>query len=261
MGVVAGERDPISREKPILETREEETVGGFDLYLIGDKSGSMTNITEGEALWKMQRRAVYLILSSLYNFGSRMNQSGIHGDTTLDVRTQMISFRGDGPDDIDLDKPLSAHFDGKDKVKMWHSVTNIGSSNGDVAALSYVYHQIKEEMEKTKSKDKKRLRIVIACSDGGYVGQGQDMRALAEELGRLGVIVVGMGLTETANSVPIVMHNPPHSYGDIVKNINDLPAKVAQHIIKQAIKLFPGKTRETAELVVEEALAKFKNIK
>jgi len=260
IGTMAGERDPVSREKPHSELREEEIVGGFDVYIIGDKSGSMSSTVDGEALWKMQRRAVYLLFSSLYNFGERMKQAGIHGDTALDVRTQAISFRGENV--LDEDKPLSAQFNAVDKVALWNSLTDASGGNGDFSALSSVYDTITDEIAQEKDKNKKRLRIVIACSDGGYIGDDSvTMPQLAKKLQEeTGAIVVGMGLTETANSVPVVMHNPPHSYGDMVRDINNLPAKVAEHIIGNAIKLFPAKAQANAETMIAEAIAKFKNI-
>lgn len=261
IGAMSGESDPVSREREEEEIHEQKLFGGFDLYLIGDKSGSMHSTADGEALWKMQRRAAYLIFSSLYNFGTEMKRAGIHGDNALDVRTEMISFRGDNPkEDIDEDKPLSAQFQAIDKVKMWNSAGNIGGGNGDVAALSHVYDQITQEIEESGGKAGNRLRIVIACSDGGYVGEEEAMRGLAQKLGETGTIVVGMGLTETAATVPVVMHNPPYSFGDIVEDINDLPAKVAEHIVGQSVKLFPGKTTEENERLIQETINSFKKV-
>lgn len=268
IGIIAHEADPLSREKPSQEIDEEKILSGLDLYMIGDKSGSMRSristesVSEEESLWRMQRRAEYLIFSSLHRFERNAQRAGLQKDNQLTVRTQGISFRGNNPkEDIDLDKPLSSVFTAQDKVKLWHSLTNeAGGGNGDAEALSHIYEQIKNEIEENEKRGIKesRLRLVIACSDGGYVGAESKMRDLAEKLSRLGVIVVGMGLTETAASVPIVMHNPPHSRGDIARNINDLPALVAKHLVLEAIKLFPEKARENAKQIIESLIAKFK---
>ncbi|MEK7067068.1 MAG: transglutaminase domain-containing protein [Patescibacteria group bacterium] len=263
IGAMAGDTDPMSREKASEETKEEKIIGGFDLYMIGDKSGSMRSTVEGERLWETQRRAEYLIFSSLHSFERNLKRAGLLKENALSVRTQGISFRGDDPEDIDLDKPLSSDFSAKDKVKMWRSLTEQGFGNGDEEALSYVYEQIKKEMkenEKGGGKDN-RLRLVIACSDGGYVGAEGQMQALAKELHKLNTIVVGMGLTETAATVSAVMENPPYSRGDIVSNIDDLPAMVAKYVVLEAVKLFPEKARENARRTIESAIDKFKNIK
>jgi len=258
IGILAGETDPLSREKPDEEVKEEKNIGGFDLYMIGDKSASMQFFVKNESLWQMQRRATYLILSSLHRFEKNIERASLLKENALSVRTQSISFRGNNIEDIDLDKPLSSSFSLQDKVRLWHSLTEKGHNNGDVKALSVVYEQIKkeiEEQEKHGAKDN-RLRLVIACSDGGYLRTEGQMRALAEELGKLKVVVVGMGLTETAENVPVVMDNPPWSRGDIARNINDLPMIVAKHVLLEAIKLFPEKAKENAKQVIESSLAK-----
>lgn len=263
IGTMAGETDPLSREKAKEEMKEEKIFGGFDLYVIGDKSGSMQSTTEeGERLWQMQRRAMYLIFSSLHRFERNIERAGLQRESSLSVRTESISFRGSGSKEIDLDKPLSSAFNAQDKVKLWHSLTEQGSGNGDAEALGIVYEQIKKEIYETEKRGAKdnRLRLVIACSDGGYIGAEGQMRAFAEALYNLNVIVVGMGLTETAANVPIVMNNLPYSRGDIAMDINDLPALVAKHIVFEVIKLFPEKTRESAKQIIESAIAKFKSL-
>lgn len=260
IGILVRDTDPLSREKPSEEIEEEKAIGGFDVYMIGDKSGSMSNTVEGEALWKMQRRAEYLIFSSLHRFSRNIERAGLQKENELSVRTQGISFRGSGEKDIDIDKALSKDFTSQDKVKLWKSLTTQGSANGDVAALSYVYEQIKNEIQSTEKKGGKdnKLRIVIACSDGGPDDAAMAQK-LAEDIGRLNAVVVGLGLTETAATVPVI-YNTPHSRGEIVREINDLPAVVAKHIVAEAIKLFPEKAKESSKRLIESSIAKFKKI-
>lgn len=260
LGHMAGDTDPASREKPSEEVKKENVLGGFDLYIIGDKSGSMTHDVEGEALWQMQRRAVYLIFSSLYRFQNSIKRAHLPHENALSVRTQSISFRGSDPEDIDLDKPLSSTFSDLDKVKLWQSLTHQGGGNGDVAALSYIYEQIKgerEEVKKTRKQDT-RLRLIIACSDGGPDDPAK-VHMLAEELGKLGAVVVGVGLTEASAAVPII-YNTPYSRGDIARDINDLPMVVAKHVVLEAVKLFPDQTKDDAKQEIEKAIRKLSNI-
>lgn len=261
IGVVAGDADPLSREKPTETVREEKIIGGMDVFLIGDKSGSMGNETEeGEELWRVQRRAEYLIFSALHRFEINSQRAGLQKEKELSVRSQGISFRGDGEDEIDLDKSLSSDFSSLDKVQLWHSLGTQGMGNGDVAALSYVFEQIKKEQEEIKRRGgaDNRLRIIIACSDGGPDDPVR-VQAMAEELGKLNAVVVGIGLTETAVAVPLIFNNPPFSRGDIARDINDLPAIVAKHVVLEAIKLFPEKARDDAKQIIDGAIAKFAN--
>jgi len=265
IGVTAGEFDPLSRKRSIEEEKKEELFGGLDLYLIGDKSGSMGNTVDGESLWEIQRRAAYLIFSSLYRFERNLERAGLQEENALSVRTECVSFRGSNPGEIDLDKQLSSQFTSSDKVKMWHSLTDAPGSNGDPQALAYVYEQIKEEIEadRAKPEDKNRLRIIIACSDGGYVGNDAlKMRMIAQKIYELdpNIVLVGMGLTDTAAEVPIVMNNLPYSKGQVVRDINDLPAVVAKYIVLEALKLFPEKTREDILPVIKGLIDRFSQV-
>ena len=127
---------------------------------------------------------------------------------------------------------MSPAFTPIDKVTLWKSLGNQGSGNGDIAALTQIHEQITAEVTESERIGKKdnRLRIVIACSDG-EPDDAQIVHQLAADLGKLNAVVVGIGLTETAAQVPLIFDNPPYSRGDIARDINDLPAIVAKHII------------------------------
>jgi len=269
IGIKAGDLDPISREKSVEETELEENFGGLDVYLIGDKSGSTSSTMNGESIWSIQRRAEYLVFSALHSFQRNLERAHLPEEDDLVVRTQGISFGGSSTSSsdkiktiLDLDKPLSSNFSALDKVKMWHSLTGAGGGNNDVVALSHVYEQIKEEVaqEKTKGKEKKRLRIVMACSDGGYNDQEAIMMQFISQkmYEELGIIVVGLGLTENAKQVPIVMNNPPFSKGDLIKNVSDLPFFIAKHLILEIIKLFPDRAKGDAQKLVQTFINKFR---
>jgi len=104
------------------------------------------------------------------------------------------------------------------------------------------------------------LRLVIACSDGGYVGDDDlKMQDLAEKLGKMGAVVVGIGLTDTASSVKEVM-NTEYSHGDVVSDINDLPVVVAKYLVLEAVKLFPEKAQKNAIQIIESSIDKFDKI-
>lgn len=256
IGAQSGEADPVSRQKPFERVRQATAFGGFDVFFIGDKSGSMSQTVDGELKWQTQRQAEYLILSSLYRFSENLRRTGTMMTDPLNVRTQAISFRN--TNDVDVDKNLSSDFTPADKVTLWKSLGLQGSGNGDIAALSQIYEEIKREIAETEKQGKKdnRLRIVIVCSDG-YPDDEQKVHQLAEELGRLNTVVIGIGMTETAAKVPIIF-NTPYSRGDIARDINDLPAIVAKHIVMEAVRLFPEKSRESIESFVRATLSKFR---
>lgn len=110
-------------------------------------------------------------------------------------------------------------------------------------------------MEKAGKKDK-RLRIIIVCSDG-YPDDAAGVQGLAEALGKMNALVVGIGMTETAAAVENIF-TTEYSRGDMARDLNDLPMIVAKHIIMEAIKLFPEKAKANAKKVIEGYLKKFK---
>jgi len=254
VGLKSGEQDPISRQIPSEKTHQADSFGGFDVYFVGDKSGSMSETVEGEAKWRMQRQTQYLAVSSLHRFSENLKRAKTIMTDPLSVRTQVISFRDS--DEIDVDKPLSAEFTPVDKVKLWKSLGNQGGGNGDIAALTQIHEQIKAEVLETERIGKKdnRLRIIIACSDGEPDNPAM-VHQLAADLGKLNAVVVGIGLTETAAQVPLIF-DTPYSRGDIARDINDLPAIVAKHVIMEAIRLFPEKKKHLVDEFISYTLSK-----
>lgn len=256
IAVQAKDFDASTRERVEEVFEDEVSFGGFDVYVIGDKSGSMQGYNDGESLQVLQRRAEYLIFSALHKFERDLERAGLPTEQALSVRTQGISFRGSNHDEIDLDKPLSGKFSAADKVKLWHSLGRTGGGNGDAAALDYVYTQIKSEQESALGQATNRLRMVVACSDG-HPDDPAQVKAYAKAIGKLGAVVVGIGLTETAKGVPLI-YDTPYSRGDIALNLDDLPAIVAKHLVAEAIKLFPAQSRAGAQAMITGVLAQFK---
>lgn len=256
IGILAGDNDPVSRKKEDENIENNLVFDGFDIYFIGDKSGSMSQTVDGETKWSLQRKAEYLILSSLYRFEQNLQKLHVRLPSPLSVRTEAISFRGS--DTIDVDKPLSNEFSAHDKVRLWKSLGNQGIGNGDVAALQSIHTEIEEELEEKGVEVDNRLRVVMACSDG-MPDDTAGVHKMAEALGKLNSVVVGVGLTETASQVPIIF-DTEFSRGDIARDIIDLPAIVARHVVLEAIKLFPDKAKPLYQKQIEQTLAKFERV-
>lgn len=260
IGVISGESDPASRQKEAAQQINELILRALQLRIIGDKSGSMSQTVDGETKWRLQRKAMYLMLSSLDRAEQNIQRVKTKMKTPLGVYTQVISFRGSGEGEIDVDKPLSNTFSATDKVALWHSLGVQGGGNGDVPALSHLYDEIKSEHDKLIEENKvdDTLRIVIACSDG-MPDNPADVRTMAQQLGQLNTIVVGVGLTETATQVPIIF-DTPYSKGDLAKDLNDLPAVWAKHVVMEAIKLFPQNSLATYQRSIDNILSKFNSV-
>lgn len=258
IGIRAGELDPTSRQREQEQRFTEQILSALQTHIIGDKSGSMSQVVDGETKWRLQRRAMYLILSSLDRAEKNVVRVKKRMQDPYDLYSQVISFRDSR--EIDVDKPLSNQFSPEDKVKLWKSLGNQGSGNGDVPALNHLYEQIQKEQEAMvqAGKQDKTLRVVIACSDG-MPDNPTGVQQMAQKLGELNVVVVGVGLTETATQVPIIF-NTPYSKGDLARDLNDLPAIVAKHIVMEAIKLFPERARSQYQKQLDTILGKFDRI-
>ncbi len=257
IGIKSGESDPASRQKEAARQIPELILKSLELYAVCDKSGSMGQTVNGEEKWRLQRRAMYLTLSSLDRAEQNIQRVKTKMKTPLDIYSEVVSFRGSGDDEIDLDKPFSNEFSARDKVALWHGLGNQGWGNGDVPALSLLHEEIKAKHDRLieQNKEDDALRIIIACSDGMPDDPGQ-VHSLAQQLGQLNTVVVGVGLTETATQVPIIF-DTPFSRGDLVRDLSDLPAVVAKHVVMEAVKLFPQQSREQYQHSIDNILAKF----
>ena len=76
-------------------------------------------------------------------------------------------------------------------------------------------------------------------------------------------MVVGIGMTEAAAKVPIIFdvkdeNGKQIAYGDLAKDINDLPIIVAKYVITEATRLFPEKAKESVGRIVDSIIKKFK---
>jgi hypothetical protein len=215
----------------------------------------MNQTVDGETKWKIQRRAEYLLFSALHRFEEKIKRSNLSPRQTLSVRSQGISFRNSN--EIDIDRPLSNTFIPEEKVKLWRSLGNQGSGNGDVAALSLIKEQIEAEIAVAEQNGKvdNRLRIVIACSDGSP-DSPSGVQQLAQEIGRHNAIVVGIGLTETARAVKTIF-DTEFSRGDFVENLGALPAVIAKHVVTEATKLFPEKSKKSLSKTLTQIIDKF----
>ncbi len=266
IGVQSGDSDPISRQRPDLETNKEEVFGGMDVYIASDKTASTNKVANketGETVNELQRRAVYSIFSALHRFSANLEQSKTQMQDELSVQTQGISYRGNKM--IDEDKKLGGRFDAEDKVKMWKSLADTKAGRGADVAMKYIYQEIRKELENKgidveNGETDNRLRFVVVFSDGEFGREETEKtHQYAEALGKMGVVMLGVGLTKTANNIPVVF-NTEWSRGDFTDNLNDLPAIVAKHLVQEAIKLFPGKARQQSQQVINTILDKFKSV-
>ncbi len=262
---MGGMSDPATRERPEVRHREEGVFNGFDFYLIADKTASTLNMVsreKKETINELQRRSAYLMLSALHSFEDRLEREGLTQRTDamqLSVNTQCISYSGDG---VTEDKVFGPHFEPADKVRLWHSLGHVKLGAGADQALAYVYNEIKDELIKKDidiehGKTDNRIRIIILCTDGKFFDdENVYVRDYAKSLKRAGAVVVGIGMTKEARNIPVVFEDAD-CYGEYTDTVNDLPAIIAKHVVREATRLFPSHTREDTMRAINIFLEKF----
>lgn len=200
---------------------EREGYGSLDMTLINDLSGSMS---EGSKL-EMDRKSKLLFLESLADFQKEIQEaeyeSGV--DLGLNVRTEVRAFGDFG--DVQL-KALSPDLSEKERISVWKKLHQTSGGTPDYLSLEEVLESITPEYEKELLGKTKR-KVVVALSDG----QSQDserVQRVLKELRRRGVIVFGLGMTESGADVKET-YRPD---AEVIEDIRQLPKAVQKIILK-----------------------------
>lgn len=261
LAVKSGNMDPATRNKETKSTEEESNISGFDVISIHNRSASSEREFNGAKIYEHQRLAAYLINTALANIQEKVNKMNL--DLPLSIRTQNISFLGGSR--VVEDKPLSEKFTNVDKVTMWKSLSTTQIGDADSFGLTYVLNQIKkelgineedsdEEIQKKLKKDKK-LRLIFITTDG-EPDKPALVHKLTEQLGNLGAVVVGIGLTEIGKKAELLYTTANGCVGVVADSPQDIPRIIASFVIKKALELFPEKSGLYSQAIINETLAK-----
>lgn len=225
-----GKVDSVAYKRRIEKMVNDESVKkSVVLSFVADKSGSMHSrypmkvydsesqkVVEKEyQLWEIQLLVEYLALEALHLMGDKLDRSDIQKGAELDVLSSSYSFGGtnrntledeDGNSvDVVCDKEESSSLNLIEKIGLYKNLSDVGGGNSDAKALGIIY---KNALERKKELDAKgivddRLQIVFAFSDGGMSSKSE-VQEMLRRLRDIGVVVVGLGITETASEVSVV---------------------------------------------------------
>lgn len=203
------------------EKREQEGYGKLDMTLINDLSGSMG---EGEKL-AMDRRSKLLFLESLTDFSKEIKEAELESGVSLglEVRTETRAFGDFG--DVEL-KKMGPELLEKDRIKIWEKLHSAGGGTPDYLSLEQVLGAILPEQEK-ELKEKTLRKVVVILSDGESENPERVQKTL-KELRRKGVIVLGLGMTDSG----VAVMNTYAPDASVVKDIRILPKEVQKIILK-----------------------------
>ncbi len=233
----AGESDPTGFSKFERRTEREQIYGGFDTFLIVDKSGSMSEIDSqsGRPKWEDQQVFTFLLMDSLYSAAQEFKKQKIKLISPLDLRTALVSFSAGG---AQVELPLGTDWGPKEQLLVWKSLQeNVGGGTPDYLGLQTVTELINQDKRENNSV-KNRLRLVLVSADGGSDSVEKTIVA-KEDLKASGVIVKAAGIGSGAKEV-ISTYNPD---GSNLKSFADTPDWAAKEVLDQAKKLYPKKVK------------------
>jgi hypothetical protein len=218
----SGVADPTGFSRHDREAEPEQAYGGFDVVLVGDKSGSMAGEHARE-----QQRVLFLCFDALHWVAEEFKDQGVQLLSPVDVRFGLVSFQEAG---AKTDLPLGSAWGPKEQVAVWRSLEqNIGGGTpdhlgmeeaGKVLGLGSPTSTAVEGEREGEAMGQDRVQIILEYSDGG----SDDPQAFAQAIAALrkrGVIA--------------------DSYR---KDLAGFPAWVAEKVIAAAEQLVPQKVRK-----------------
>lgn len=234
----AGEADPSGFSKFERKTEREQIYGGFDAFLVVDKSGSMmeTDSGSGRPKWEDQQLFTFLLTDSMYTVAQDFKRQKVKLISPLDLRVALVSF-SNGGGRIELD--LGTSWGPKEQLRVWKSLQeNVGGGTPDHLGLQTVQKMIEQDGQ-NHPQDKQRLRLVLVSADGGSDNTASTIAA-KESLKSLGAVVKAAGIGPGAKQIEST-YIPD---GSNLASYNDAPDWAASEVIAQAKNLYPRKIKK-----------------
>jgi len=230
--ILTKESDPLGYVVLDQELKKIQEYGGFDIYFVADRSGSMAEIDPVSQKPKKdeQQLAEFLILDSLFAFGEKARTASSRGFliSPLSVRSSLVAF---GAGNAGTLKELSNSWTKKQQYDAWKGLeSNIGGGTPAHLGLKAVREAVEKDIErekKSKKPAKKRLRLAMTFMDGGVDNKNKYLSE-QKELEDLGVYVTSWGLTASARAVEA------YPGGHCVESVRDIIEPVVKEIIEKA---------------------------
>jgi hypothetical protein len=190
----SGIEEPSVWRKPEFAKQIEKAVGGFDIHLVSDLSGSM----DISGYINPARHAAMLVMEAWRLFTDRIlereEREGL--DLGLIVRSEIRSFSQHG-EDTELLKALSPDLSEQVRLKAWKSMREAhGSQTADYLPLEEIERSLSED-DRQRIRNGELRKLVVVLSDGVSSNRLRVNRAI-ERLRRVGTIVVRIGMGESS---------------------------------------------------------------
>lgn len=240
---LTGNANPLGYAAETTETKLEQRYGGFKVYWVPDRSGSMNDVdpTTGRPKKDEQQLFGFLFLDATYGFSAQTERAALQNQlvSPLAVESMVVAFQAGSTQTI---RPLEAEWGPKEQVVVWQALEqNIGGGTPAHLGLTRVREQIEKELA-AEEKDRRAgkavkpfVRMVVVTMDGG-VDDLSGYLAEQKRLEALGADVSNWGMTESAQQVA------DYPNGVCVQSAREMVEPVMERFVKkaQALKLKQG---------------------
>lgn len=172
--MLAGERDPLIGQREASEQIQEKWFGGYEVYLMADLSGSMSESVNGTQKSHMQRDMIFLITDSCMNAAATAKQADRRLKAPMPVKVSLVVFGVN----TEIVLPLTERWTPKEQIQLYRALDKSGGgATPDDEALQLIESEIAvaKTYEKTAQTAKPAMkkhgwemrRFVIAVADGG----------------------------------------------------------------------------------------------
>lgn len=224
---------------------DENIPGKFSVRLVADQSSSM-----GGEKAVAQRRAAIVVMESLKEFSSFLDEQRAGLSIDLDVQTELRSFGVEAG--TKLYKPLSEELTEKQRVEYFKGLMETKGGTNDYDTLAEVETDVRARIASDANyaaelKSGKRREIVIVLSDGdsGNVAQA---KSRIKNLRDLGVKVVGLGMTGASQGI-VNTYAPD---GRVCYDVSNLPKTLEEMLTEYLVSLSIDGNPQTLLNLLEE---------
>ena len=217
---------PVAFTIPKQEEVVERSFGGYELYVAGDKSGSMneTDPLSNTIKKEAQRDAFFLLVDSVMQNVLEMKRAG-KLKHAMPVRICGATFGKQN----EIVLPLTEQWGPAEQVALYRALDDCaGGSTPDHIALDL----LRQAMERSPSRDDQKIhRAVLVFADGG----SDDAVLVREELQKFrekGIPVAGFGMTASGRAMEVV-YAPDGKTIERIEQLPDIGVRYVVNLLKE----------------------------
>lgn len=242
----AGSRDPLIGMKNMTELKTEKWFGGYEVYVVADLSGSMSQTLNGVVKSESQRDMAFLLVDSCMQASVRARQAERSLKAPMSVKVSVAVFG----EQTEIVLPLTEDWTPAEQVRLYRALA-VSAKGGtpDHVALNIIEGQITasmatEDAERTQNLRRRKhgwrtRRFVIAIADGES-DRPRDVRKVNDRLKEAGVPVdlFLIGPEEDTNTKRIAEKAYP--YVSVVSDVHDLATKGLTRLTERIREAYQG---------------------